>query len=420
MSRAAKAANDAFGEGYLIGYETLPRFCKGNAFFEELSTAFIMRPFQGPLKIANVSTTLVVNLKWLLMVHPAPSNEFCLYSSDVDGADDDTGTVFTPVGDGDNTEIPGANGTILTPTVPKPDVDGDVEDTPPSSDDASDTLGDAPASTTSSAGAPATPEQPVSADDIVPSVGPSEDAGEGAGGAQDVAPEDITASLEPILDEGGTEITSGPTTDATTDSTLGDDTTDFTTDSTTDPILEAGASLEPFPVPTSGDDDDESACFPADARVRLANGSEKRMDEVEIGDVVEVSEEKFSRIFSFTHRDAGARTSFVTIRTECGRILSASAGHLLYANDMLLAAEKISPTDRLRLANGESTRVSAIGYHVKRGLYNPQTEQGDIVVNGIMASTYTTAIRAEVAHAALTPVRAIYGMCGRNLLSAYF
>ncbi len=41
----------------------------------------------------------------------------------------------------------------------------------------------------------------------------------------------------------------------------------------------------------------------------------------------------------------------------------------------------------------------------ERGLYNPQTAAGDIVVDGFVASTYTTFASPRAAHALLAPLR---------------
>lgn len=41
-----------------------------------------------------------------------------------------------------------------------------------------------------------------------------------------------------------------------------------------------------------------------------------------------------------------------------------------------------------------------------RGLYNPQTKHGSIIVNNILAGTYTTAVAPGLVHAVLAPLRA--------------
>lgn len=52
----------------------------------------------------------------------------------------------------------------------------------------------------------------------------------------------------------------------------------------------------------SPDEEDDSVCFPGSATVQLVGGLAKRMEEVEIGDVVQVGANIFSKVFAFTHR----------------------------------------------------------------------------------------------------------------------
>ncbi len=63
--------------------------------------------------------------------------------------------------------------------------------------------------------------------------------------------------------------------------------------------------------------------------------------------------------------------------------------------------------------------VVAVSPEVATGLYNPQTLSGDIVVNGIRASTYTAAIAPSLAHVALWPVRMMYRL-GYDIINGAF
>jgi Hint module len=100
---------------------------------------------------------------------------------------------------------------------------------------------------------------------------------------------------------------------------------------------------------------------------------------------------------------------FVTLRTEAGASLSASPGHYIYINGNLATALTAVVGDELWLADGSSTRIVAINHERLRGLYNPQTLHGDLIVDGVVVSTYTTAVEPRFAHAALLgPARALY------------
>lgn len=158
-----------------------------------------------------------------------------------------------------------------------------------------------------------------------------------------------------------------------------------------------------------------NVCFPGSALVQLADGSKKVMRDLRVGDHVLASNGKFSPVFMFTHRIANSQYTFVGLSTASGHRITLTEGHYLYANDRLIAAASISVGDILTLADGSSSPVVQIEQVVDTGLYNPQTVDGDIVVDGIRASTYTTSVDVCVAHALLAPLRAAYNQLGLSL-----
>lgn len=155
-------------------------------------------------------------------------------------------------------------------------------------------------------------------------------------------------------------------------------------------------------------------CFPAEATVELLSGKRIRMDELSIGDHVRVGagDNAFAAVFMFTHKTADSLSDFVRLEVVSGATLSATAGHLIYANGKLTPAGYIRIGDELTLENGEHSKVSAINFISMKGLYNPQTTHGDVVVGGILASTYTTAVEEKTAHACISPLRAAYKWLG--------
>lgn len=179
--------------------------------------------------------------------------------------------------------------------------------------------------------------------------------------------------------------------------------------STTEPVADGSPSGK-------GNDDDSKdngfesfkGCFPGHAQVRVASGSIKRMDELVIGDRVQVSPIEFSPVFLFTHQDAKAVRMFVRLALATGEVLLATPGHYLHINGGLVMASKVRPGDIAVLGSGETASVHDVKYETSQGLYNPQTIHGDIVVNNVLASTYTTAVIPEVAHVLLVPFRIIF------------
>lgn len=151
------------------------------------------------------------------------------------------------------------------------------------------------------------------------------------------------------------------------------------------------------------------SCFPEGATVELEDGSSKSMRHLVAGDRVKIGADSFSDVFMFTHKLPDLVSPFVRLETASGKSISLSPGHYLYAGGSLVAADAVQMGDELTLADGSQSRVVSIVEEHKRGLYNPQTLHGDIVVDGVVTSTYTTAVQPSFAHSVLLgPARALY------------
>lgn len=164
---------------------------------------------------------------------------------------------------------------------------------------------------------------------------------------------------------------------------------------------------------TNGTVEDEPVCFPAAATVELESGATVAMAELAIGDRVRVAAgtgaAAFSPVYTFTHRTKGGRHRVVTATTRSGHALTATPGHLVYINGHAAPLRTVRVGDALDVAaDAESSVVTSVSTGTAAGLYNPQTLSGDIVVGGVRASTYTTAVAPGVASALLAPVRALY------------
>jgi Hint module len=154
-------------------------------------------------------------------------------------------------------------------------------------------------------------------------------------------------------------------------------------------------------------------CFPGDATVVLKDGSARRMDQLRIGDAVLASPGVYSRVFMFTHRDSRARPAVVRIHHDASPApLRLTPGHYLYVNDELTAAGAVRAGDLVRTGSGAPARVLRVSRTRGAGLYNPQTLHGDVVVDGVVASTYTRAVDPRAAAALLAPARAAAALLG--------
>lgn len=155
-------------------------------------------------------------------------------------------------------------------------------------------------------------------------------------------------------------------------------------------------------------------CFPGDAVVLTEDGELREMRALKVGDRVAVGTGRFSDVFMFTHQDSSVRAEFIWLDTESGESVGLTAGHYLYVNGELQVVSMVRTGDSVQLSNGSESRVIALRRSVGKGLYNPQTLHGDIIVNGVRVSTYTKAVEVRLAHVALSPLRGLYRISGTD------
>eukprot|EP00173_Palmaria_palmata_P003845 Plantae.Rhodophyta-Palmaria_palmata.ctg4239.p1 GENE.Plantae.Rhodophyta-Palmaria_palmata.ctg4239~~Plantae.Rhodophyta-Palmaria_palmata.ctg4239.p1 ORF type:complete len:172 (+),score=13.95 Plantae.Rhodophyta-Palmaria_palmata.ctg4239:42-518(+) len=131
------------------------------------------------------------------------------------------------------------------------------------------------------------------------------------------------------------------------------------------------------------------------------------MEDLAVGDRVSTGSGHFSEVFMFTHKHQNSQNVFVQLETASGKALKLTAGHYLYVNGNLAPAKTTRIGDKLELSDGEPDVVTWVSKVKAGGLYNPQTVNGNILVNEIVASTYTAAVEPVFAHAVLFPLRAL-------------
>lgn len=154
----------------------------------------------------------------------------------------------------------------------------------------------------------------------------------------------------------------------------------------------------------------QANCFPRDATVERRDNAIVSMAELKIGDEVHVGNGEFSPVYTFTHRLPSAGVTLIVLHTDCGRRLSLTGGHYVRVGKYgdMRTAQAVRVGDDLVLGSGLLTRVASVEVARGEGLFNPQTIHGEIVVNGVVASCYTTAMDPVLGHAALAPLRALF------------
>ena len=134
-----------------------------------------------------------------------------------------------------------------------------------------------------------------------------------------------------------------------------------------------------------------------------------------------VSKGVYSDVYMFSHRIAASevQAEFVRITTDSGKDITLTPNHYLYVNGALAVASVVRVGDTLTTAAGEPTTVQSTERVRAAGLYNPHTMDGDIVVDGLRTSTYTSDIAPALAHAALWPVRMLHSL-GQDVVGDAF
>jgi Hint module len=152
-----------------------------------------------------------------------------------------------------------------------------------------------------------------------------------------------------------------------------------------------------------------SACFPGRATVMLENNSIIRMEELEVGHRVHVGQGLYSDVFMFTHRCSQSYWQFHVIKTTSGHELTVTGDHFLYRDDMkLVSAGSLRKGDSLMLDDGNVSIIRSVSCAWMYGLYNPHTLHGDIAVDGLRTSTYTSVLAPSFAHSILAVFRTLY------------
>ena len=152
-------------------------------------------------------------------------------------------------------------------------------------------------------------------------------------------------------------------------------------------------------------------CFPASSTVTVDDGSDSgkktQMSDLKIGDKVLVVDAStgatsFSDVYFFGHRDSESVSNFYTVTTASGNSLQLTPDHYMYVaetgcNESITSATTLSP-NLVKVGMGawvhtpkgmKCSAIVDIRQSEEKGLYNPQTLTGSILVNDIYASSYS-------------------------------
>ncbi|XP_063308741.1 sonic hedgehog protein [Pelobates fuscus] len=167
-------------------------------------------------------------------------------------------------------------------------------------------------------------------------------------------------------------------------------------------------------------------CFPALATVSLEGGGTKSVEDLEPGDRVLTADGQgrlvYSNFLMFIDRQESVKKVFYVIETSQPRAsIRLTAAHLLFVaqtqgngNRFMKSvfASDVQPGDLVYVVNQkqgiaslEEVEVSNVHLAEDFGAYAPMTDEGTLVVDGVLASCYAVIEEHNWAHMAFAPLR---------------
>jgi hypothetical protein len=169
------------------------------------------------------------------------------------------------------------------------------------------------------------------------------------------------------------------------------------------------------PISGGGDSNGDGLncnCFSNANTVEVQGTGHVMMDSLKIGDYVRAGMDKFSRVYSFLHLDRDVEAEYLQFHAKGLKTpLELSPEHMVFVKGTPVRASQVKVGDML--GNNMVAEVKSVK---RRGVYAPVTESGDIVVSGILASSYA-AVRSYTPINQHTEAHAFFAV--RRLVCAF-
>jgi hypothetical protein len=163
-------------------------------------------------------------------------------------------------------------------------------------------------------------------------------------------------------------------------------------------------------------------CIYEEAHVRLASGETKRVKHLEPGDnVLAYSPEKgvhSSPVIGELHRDSETTVTIVEIETSSGRRIPVTPMHSLFVRPCFSSGSSWTAKAAFEVSSGECVpryhsnegdvaeeSITNVRTFEARGIRQPLTETGTIVVDDVVISCYDRVVNQDATHIALFPYR---------------
>lgn len=168
-------------------------------------------------------------------------------------------------------------------------------------------------------------------------------------------------------------------------------------------------------------DDAWNGCFSSESTVKMENGADLPVRNLQIGDIVQVMTEEgkigYSEVVLFAdYKPDIPRASHVLIETENpAKQITLTPSHLIFTTSnssesrlKSKQAGKVLPGEFLQVST-QGTLVSSLVRKVsivkRTGMVAPVTMQGNVIVDGVLCSCYAMITDHEIAHMVFSPLR---------------
>ncbi|XP_063411957.1 uncharacterized protein LOC134694824 isoform X2 [Mytilus trossulus] len=176
-----------------------------------------------------------------------------------------------------------------------------------------------------------------------------------------------------------------------------------------------------------GDDDGGASCFSATSTVFTESRGYITLNNLTIGEKVlsmnKNNELHFSEVIMFLHRDVHSQSVFLIVETESRHKLYISKKHLIYIADSpsyitlrptlaesIRVGQYILGISSSKDASLKFSKVVRVDHVTRNGVFAPLTEDGKIIVDGVLASCYANIYSDDLAHFAFLPARSFYSL----------
>jgi len=142
---------------------------------------------------------------------------------------------------------------------------------------------------------------------------------------------------------------------------------------------------------------EETPCFSALTTAFVSGKGSVTMDLIEVGDSVLTGSGEFQPVYSIDHRDINKSTKFLQIMFgNDHNVLEVTPKHMIFMEGHVnpVASGTVDVGDRIATPNGYET-VTDVGLVERKGVFNPLTADGTIVVSGMIASTFSSLLHEK-------------------------